>query len=96
MVTCAALGVRADMLCPVPPYARLLTSTQRGRDLLREMDGKTRVPILTKPAAVKDLPAPAGEIFDLNAAARDFYVLGYEAAEERTGSSDWRASPVTV
>ncbi len=96
MVTCAALGVRADMMRPVPPYARLLASTQRGRDLLREMDGKTRVPILTKPAAVKDLPAPAGEIFDLTAAARDFYVLGYEAAEERTGGSDWRASPVTV
>ena len=96
MVTCAVLGVRADMMSDVPPYARLLASTQRGRDLLREMDGKTRVPILTKPAAVKDLPAPAGEIFDLGAAARDFYVLGYEAAEERTGGSDWRTGPVTL
>ncbi len=96
MVMCAALGVRADMMGGTPPYARVLASTGRGRDLVREMDGKTRVPILNKPAAVKELPAPAGEIFALNAAARDFYVLGYEAAEERTGGSDWRASPVTI
>ena len=57
---------------------------------------KSCSPGSTDTLAVKELPAPAGEIFALNAAARDFYVLGYEAAEERTGGSDWRASPVTI
>ena len=45
---------------------------------------------------VRELSASAEEIFSLNAAARDFYVLGYEAAEERTGGSDWRQSPITM
>ncbi len=96
MVMCAALGVKADMAGPVPPYARILASTERGRELVRKMDGKAKVPVVTKPAAVRELPAPAEEVFALNAAARDFYVLGYEAAEERTGGSDWRTSPATI
>ena len=96
MVICAALGVKADMAGPVPPYARILASTERGRELVRKIDGKAKVPVVTKPAAVRELPAPAEEIFALNAAARDFYVLGYEAAEERTGGSDWRQGPVTM
>ena len=96
MVMSAVLGVRAGMADGAPPYGRLLASTERGRALLRQMEGKTSVPVVIKPASARTLAGPAAEIFDLTAAARDFYVLGYEAAEERKGGSDWRTSPVTV
>ncbi|MCD7770199.1 MAG: nucleotidyltransferase family protein [Oscillospiraceae bacterium] len=96
MVICAALGIRADSIPERPPYARLLASTERGRALLRDMGEKAAVPVITKPAAARELSGPAQEIFELTANARDFYVLGYQAAEERAGGSDWRTSPATL
>lgn len=96
MVMAAVLGLREGMAEGTPGYARLLASTERGRDLLRDAAARTTAPIVTKPASVRELPGQAQDVFDLTAAARDFYVLGYEAAEERKGGSDWRTSPVTV
>ena len=96
MVLCAVLGVERDMALAPPPYARLLASTARGRALLRQMGETSNIPTINKPAGVRMMEEPARAIFTLTAAARDFYVLGYEAAEERSGGSDWRASPVTL
>ncbi len=94
MVLCAALGVRAGMGGDRPPYARLLASTERGRSLLR--DSSEELPIITKPAAAKELEGTARGIFELTADARDFYVLGYGVIGERKGGSDWRTSPATI
>lgn len=96
MIICAALGITAGPWPERPPYARLLASTERGRALLRDMTGRASVPLVNKPAGAKELSGPAGDIFTLTADARDFYVLGYEAVEERKGGSDWRTSPVTL
>lgn len=96
MVLCAALGVRADMGGAVPPYARLLASTEKGRALLRTMVAKSSIPVVNKPAGAHDLTGEALEIFERTANARDFYVLGYEAVSERRGGSDWRTSPITL
>ncbi len=96
MVMCAVLGVREGMTDGAPPYARILAFSERGRDLLRDMALKTRTPLVTKPASVRELPGPAQDLFALTAAARDFYVLGCEAAEERRGGSDWRTGPAAV
>ncbi len=97
MVFAGALGIRADMAVGTPPYGRLLANTARGRSLLREIKDKAAVPIVTRPGAVKKLAdGPVRAVFDLTAAARDFYVLGYGAPAARTGGSDWRTGPVTV
>ncbi len=96
MVMSGALGIRKDMGGPAVPYARLLASTERGRSLLRTMGKTSTVPLLNKPATARKLEGPAGEIFRLTADARDLYVLGYEASEERRGGSDWRTSPVIL
>lgn len=97
LLICAALGVRTGMTDGTPPYARLLASTERGRELLREISRRSSVPVITKPAAAKELLSDhALDVFCLTAAARDFYVLGYEAAEERRGGSDWKISPATL
>lgn len=94
MVMCAALGIRGDMGQGRVPYARLLASTERGRGLLKEIE--KHIPVITKPAAAKELDGEARKIFELTAAARDFYVLGYGVTEERRGGSDWRASPAAL
>lgn len=96
MITGAVLGLRADTAGDTPPYARVLAANEAGRALLREMDGKAAVPIITKPAAVNELGGDVQRLFALTASARDFYALGYEAPDARIGGTDWRTGPAMV
>ena len=96
MTMCAALGVTAGMDGGTPPYARVLAIGAQGRELLRAIDMRASVPVITKPAAGRSLPGPAGEIFALTADAHDLYVLGCPAREERRCGGDWRASPFVL
>ncbi len=90
---CACLGITAGMNEGTPPYARVLAANEKGRELLREQQGKGSIPILTKPAAVKQLSGEASAIFSLGAAAHDFYVLGCTSRAERRPGMDWRSGP---
>ena len=92
MTMCAALGVTAGMDGGTPPLA----IGAQGRELLRAIDMRASVPVITKPAAGRSLPGPAGEIFALTADAHDLYVLGCPAREERRCGGDWRASPFVL
>ena len=56
MTMCAALGVTAGMDAGTPPYARVLAIGTQGRELLRAIDARTSVPVITKPAAGRSLP----------------------------------------
>lgn len=96
MVMCAALGVTADMQAGTPGYARLLAATQKGRELLRQASGRSNIPIITKPAEIRQLPSEDRRIFDAESSATDLYVLGYQAMAERRGGSDWRKSPAII
>lgn len=93
MCMCACTGVRAGMNEGVPPYARLLAASARGREILRRIEGCSQVPVITKSAMGRKLPHEARECFELNAAAHDLVVLGCPAVSERRGGSDWRAAP---
>ena len=96
MYMCAALGIRAGMNELSPPYARLLAVGPNGRELLRMIEGRARVPVITKSAMGRKLPREARECFELNARARDLFVLGCPAAGERRGGGDWRLTPAIV
>ena len=96
MVMCAVLGISADMSRETPPYARVLAANAKGCALLREMDGKARIPVITKPAEIKELGAECRAVFDLCSRTHDLYVLGYGAKEERRGGADWRTSPKII
>ena len=76
MCMCAALGIRAGMNELSPPYARLLAVGPNGRELLRMIEGRARVPVITKSAMGRKLTREARECFELNARARDLFVLG--------------------
>ena len=93
ILMCASLGVRKGAALDLPPYARVLAANETGCRLLKEAKDKGRIPILTKPAAVKSLGTESLKLFKLGSDAHDFYVLGYAAREERRGGTDWRQSP---
>ena len=96
MLLAAALGLRAGMAEGLPPYARVLALNENGRALLAQIGERTRIPVLTRPAAVREQDEAAQKLFALGAAAEDLYVLGFGALSERAGGSDWRQSPVVV
>lgn len=93
---CACLGIRAGMTDGTPPYARVLAANGKGREILRERSGKTTLPFVTKPAAVKELGKEQERLFALGADAHDFYALGYPSVEERRPGADWRTGPRIV
>lgn len=92
MVCCAALGVNAEMTKRLPPYARVLAANDRGCEQLALLRGKT-IPIITKPAAARELDENALRIFTLGANAHDLLALGCPNVEARRGGADWRTSP---
>ena len=91
MVLCAALGVPKEI--GLPPYLRVLAANERGRGLLRRMAKEARLPVITKPAAVKSLSETAQSVFRLNSDAHDFYRL---ARPGQTPGQDWRQTPCMV
>ena len=94
MCLCAALGIRAGMSRGQPPYARVLAANTRGRELLHGLRDKDAIPVLTKPAAVRNMGRDCEALFSLGARAHDLYVLGYPAMAERRAGEDWRTGPV--
>lgn len=96
MLMCAALGVRTGMATGTPPYARVLAADAAGTELLRRIGEESSVPLVTKPAAARELPDRAREVFELGAAAEDFYVLAYAEGKDRAAGADWRQSPVIL
>ena len=93
MSLCAALGIKRGQADGIPPYARVLAANDKGRSALKLISEKSLIPVITKPAAVKELSHECQSIFELNSSAHDLYVLGYSALEERRGNADWRTSP---
>ena len=96
LTLCACLGVKAGMAEGLPPYARVLAVGERGRALLRECSGKSAIPVLTRPGAVRDLPEECLGLFTLGALAHDFYGLAYGEQGREMPGQDWRSGPVLV
>ncbi|MBR5343117.1 MAG: nucleotidyltransferase family protein [Oscillospiraceae bacterium] len=92
MLCCAALGVEEGMAAGKPPYARVLAASARGCAHLRSLRGSA-LPIIMKPAALREIGGEALRCFELGAAAHDLFVLGYPNELERRGGGDWRESP---
>jgi len=90
---CACLGITSDITAEPPPYIKVLAMNSTGMRLLREIGKHAAIPIITKPASAKKLSGRAGDMFKMEAAATDFYVLGYPGAAMRTGGQEWKHSP---
>ena len=88
-----ALGLRRGDAQELPPYIRVLAMDDRGKALLRRMSKTAALPLIVKPAAVRELDDVCRRVFDLGSSAHDLYVLGCSRPEERRGGADWRATP---
>lgn len=93
---CACLGVEDSMSAGLPPYARILAFNETGRQLIRQAAALGRVPLLTKPAAVRELGEQSQSFFTLGAKAHDLYVLGYKNRSARKPGEDWRNGPILL
>lgn len=93
-VCCAWLGLRAGDAAGEPPYARVLAANGRGREVLRAAKEQGSLPILTKPAAVRELDGRSRRLFELEARAADLYALCFTGAENRRGGREWEAGPL--
>lgn len=92
IIMCACLNIDRELArCPVP-YIRVLAMNRRGRELLREIKTQACLPVITKPADAR-LSELGTRMFNLEADATDFYVLGYTAPEKRRGGQEWTTSP---
>ena len=96
MTLSAALGIQKMHFFERPSYARILAFNAAGSQILKEAKQKGRIPILSKPAAVKTLEPSAYKVFELTAKAHDLYVLTYKNAGFRAGGQDWTSSPYRI
>lgn len=96
MCLCAALGINKGMADGNPPYARLLAANEKGCDFLRNIDKKSTISVVNKPASVKHLGREAENVFALGASAHDMYTLLYSSQEDRKAGQDWRTGPKIV
>ena len=81
---------------PLPrslPYLRLLGANDRGRQLLRQMEG---VPVLTKAADVSRLGPAAEELLKAEARRTDLYRLAFPKLSCDCWDAEWRDSPVLL
>ena len=88
------LGLRAEDRPAELPYLRVLGFTDRGREVLREMQKRARVPVVTKPAHAKTLPPEALALFQREAWCTDLYGLCF--ARPWPGGVEWRTGPVVL
>ncbi len=91
MALCALLDITASDAALPLPYLRVLACNARGRAHLANLRGGS-VPVLTKPADVRQLGAPAQCLFELEARCTDIYLLACPAVQE--GGEEWRIGPV--
>ncbi len=89
----AFLGLTAQDRPPHPLYLRVLGSNARGHEILRRMKGTATLPVLTKPAHVKNMGQEAQRLFRREVQATDLYALCFPAP--RPCGMEWRGSPVT-
>ncbi len=82
IILCALLGItKSEISLPVP-YIRVLGFNEKGAQLLREMKGKSKLPIVTKKADLASLGEDAQRVYDLECRARDIFSLALPVPDE--------------
>ena len=93
MILCAYLGIYQSDLPETIPYIRPLAFNRIGKSLLREMRTSS-LPIITKPASVRNCCGEVQRTFAMEAHASDLYTLAFPQKSQRKGSMEWQISPI--
>lgn len=94
MVLWAWLGLTPADFPKTVPYLRVLAANGTGRALLARMRKTAELPILTKPAHVRQMREEAQALFALESRAADLYALAYPDLSAAVGESAWKEGPV--
>ncbi|MBR0312435.1 MAG: nucleotidyltransferase family protein, partial [Oscillospiraceae bacterium] len=76
------------------PYLRVLAMNDKGKSLLHEMRRAAALPVLIKPADVRELSPAARRLMELEARATDLYALAYP--KPAAPGDEWRTGAVIV
>lgn len=91
----AFLGLStADRPVTGPAYLRVLGMNDRGKSLLREMKTRAGLPILTKPAHIRELGKEAQALFALECRGTDLFGLCFDKI--RPCGMDYTTGPVIL
>lgn len=96
MVLWACLGLTPASIPAHVPYLRVLAANETGRTLLHQMRKRAQLPVITKPAAVRQLSPEAQALFRLEARGADLYALAYPALSAAAGGTLWRQGPAML
>lgn len=92
----AYLGLTKSDQGMEPQYLRVLAATKRGTDLLKRMRKQARLPVITKPAAVKLLTGDAVRQYTAEVRADSLYALAYPREALRSENGFFCRSPYIV
>ena len=96
MILWAYLGLKPAERPAAIPYLRPLAANERGRKLLRRMQERAAIPVLTKSADVRRLGEAAQTLFAQEVRAADLYALAYPQLRAAGAGSEWRSGPVML
>ncbi len=94
LATMAFLGIQAEGLPALPPYIKVLGSNAKGREVLRTMRKTATLPVIVKPAKVRELDAPAQQVFHLESRCTDLYGLFLNPVQPC--GTEWTAGSVLI
>ena len=94
LVLWAWLGLRETDRPERPAYLRVLGCTEAGRALLRRMKQEASLPIVTKPAHIRNLGDSCLRDFETESRCTDLYA--FCLPEVSSGGHDWTTSPVML
>ena len=90
------LGVLPAAQGETPPYLRVLGANDRGRALLKQMKKTASLPVITKPAQVRQLDERARDCFLREAACTDLYALAMPDVSNAAADSEFTHAAVMV
>ena len=94
LVLWAFLGLSAVDRPETPPYLRVLGMNAKGREFLRAMGKQATLPILTKPAHVRDLSLTCQNLFQGEARCTGLYDLCRRDFGRVPGKGEFETNPV--
>lgn len=92
IITNIILGITKDMKFDRCEYARVLALNNRGAEILKKINEKSKIPVITK-TADNNLSGKAKEMFDLDVLSTDIYQM---LTNDKRSGRDFIKSPVFV
>ena len=96
IVMCAWLGIDAAASAELPEYLHVLGCNERGRAVLARLREAAALPVLIKPADVRELSPAAQTQFEREVRTTELYSLAYPALDQAVPGTEWRTGPVVL